>query len=151
MQRSRSWLLTRRILIGLACGAVTGVLLKYAAYGMPQGPLEEANEFANVMKLAGIVAVLGGVAGGALSASGWRMFVGAAVGALVFGISGAMGRLHLKGFIYAFLGGPIGALVVFLANSAREEAAGRGPTAAGPVPPKHASGSDRPIPPEPEA
>jgi hypothetical protein len=106
----------------MACGAGVGVLLKYAACGGPQGPVEDANEFVTVLACASIVAILGGIAGGVLSASGWAMFAGAIVGAIVIGLLGVVATLHLKGLIYSIIGGPLGALVVFLYGVGRETA-----------------------------
>lgn len=122
MQRPRVWLSVWRILVGMACGAGVGVLLKYAAFGGPQGPVEKANEFVTVVGFAIVVAVLGGIAGGVLRASGWAMFAGAIVGAIVSGVLGIVATLHLKGLIYSIIGGPLGALVVFLYGVGREAA-----------------------------
>ncbi|QEH36050.1 hypothetical protein OJF2_46080 [Aquisphaera giovannonii] len=104
----------RRILVGMVCGAVVGVLLKYAAYGGPQGPVEEAKELATVAGFACTVAVLGGLAGGMLTASGWVVFAGGIVGAVVVGLLGVVATHHLKGLIYSVLGGPLGALFAFV-------------------------------------
>jgi hypothetical protein len=112
----------RRILVGIACGAGVGILLRYAAFGGPQGAVEEANEFVTVVGLASIVAILGGITGGVLRASGWAMFAGAIVGAIVLGLLGVVATLHLKGLIYSIIGGPLGALVVFLFGVGREAA-----------------------------
>jgi hypothetical protein len=112
----------RRILVGVVCGAWLGVLLQYAAFGGPQGPVEEANWFVGVVAFASIVAVLGGIVGGVLRASGWAMFAGRIIGAIVVGVGGGVAALHIKGLIYSFLGAPFGALLVFLYEVGREVA-----------------------------
>src|SRR5262249_47314329 len=75
------WSSIRRILIGMVCGAAAGIILHYAAFGGPQGPVEEANWSVRVAALASIVAVLSGIAGRVLRASGWAMFAGGLIGA----------------------------------------------------------------------
>ncbi len=114
------WFSGRRILIGMVCGAGAGVLLHYAAFGGPQGPVEERTWLVQVATFASIVAVLGGIAGGVLRASGWAMFAGGLIGAIPVGVAGVVATLHLKGLIYSFLGAPVGALVVFLHQLGRE-------------------------------
>jgi hypothetical protein len=114
------WFAVRRILIGMACGFGVGVLLHYAAFGGPQGPVEEATWLETVLTFASIVAVLGGIAGGILRASGWAIFAGGLIGAFLAGVAGVMVTLHLKGLIYSFLGAPVGALVVFLNQVGRK-------------------------------
>jgi hypothetical protein len=106
----------------MVCGAGAGVLLFYAALGGPQGPIEEANWFERVVEFACIVAVLGGIAGGVLSASGWAMFAGGLIGAIVVGVLGVAVTHHLKGLMYSLLGVPVGAVFVFLYGAGREEA-----------------------------
>jgi len=101
-------------LVGVVCGAAIGVVLHYAAFGGPQGPVEEANWHVRVAAFAGIVAVLGGIASGVLRASGWAMFVGGLIGAILVGVGGVVATHHLKGLVYSFLGAPFGALFVFL-------------------------------------
>ena len=109
---------TRRILIGMVCGAGAGVLLHHAAFGGPQGPVEEADWSWRVAAFAGIVAVLGGIAGGILRASGWAMFAGGLIGAILVGLGGVVATRHLKGLVYSLLGAPVGAIIVFCMNSA---------------------------------
>jgi hypothetical protein len=116
------WYSIRRILIWMVCGAGAGVLLHYAALGGPQGPVEEANWFERVVEFACIVAVLGGIAGGVLSASAWAMFAGGLIGAIVMGVVGVALTHHLKGLMYSILGVPVGALFVFLYWASREVA-----------------------------
>ena len=110
----------RRILVGMVCGAGVGVLLHHAAFGGPQGPVEEANWFVRVVAFAGIVAVLGGIAAGMLKASGWAMLAGGLIGTMFVGILGVVATHHVKGLIYSFLGVPCGALVVYLYEVGRE-------------------------------
>jgi hypothetical protein len=93
----------RRILVGVVCGAGLGVLLQYAAFGGPQGPVEAANWFVGVVAFASIVAVLGGIAGGVLRASGWAMFAGGIIGAILVGVGGVVATLHIKGLIDFFV------------------------------------------------
>ncbi len=112
----------RRILVGIVCGAGVGVLLHFAAFGGPQGPVEEANYSVWVAESAGIVAVLGGIAGGVLRASGWAMLAGSIVGAIVVGVGGVLATQHIKGLVYSLLGVPFGALLVFLYGVVRESA-----------------------------
>ncbi len=112
----------RRMVVGVVCGAGLGILLQYAAFGGPQGPIEEANWFVGVVAFASIVAVLGGIAGGVLRASGWAMFAGGIIGAILVGVGGVVATLHIKGLIYSFLGAPFGALLVFLYEVGREVA-----------------------------
>lgn len=114
------WFWVRRILIGMVCGAGAGVLLHYAAFGGPQGPVEEANWTVRVVGFASIVAVLGGLAGGTLKASGWAMLAGGLAGAILVGVGGVVATHHLKGLIYSFFGAPCGALVVYLYEIGRE-------------------------------
>jgi hypothetical protein len=116
------WFSVRRILVGVVCGAGVGVLLHYAAFGGPQGPIEEASWFVGVVAFASIVAVLGGIAGGVLRASGWAMFAGGIIWAILVGVGGVVATRHIKGLIYSFLGAPFGALLVFLYEVGREVA-----------------------------
>ncbi len=111
-----------RIVIGIVCGGGAGALLHYAAFGGPQGPVEEANWFGGVVAFASIVAVLGGIASGVLRPSGWAMFVGGIIGAILVGVAGVVATQHPKGLIYSFLGAPVGALLVFLYEFGREVA-----------------------------
>jgi hypothetical protein len=67
-----------------------------------------------ILMFAGIVAFLGGVAGGVLSRGGWQMLAGAVVGAIAIGLLGVVATLHLKGLIYSIFGGPAGAMAVYL-------------------------------------
>jgi hypothetical protein len=69
---------------------------------------------------AGIMAVLGAVASGFLSATGWAMLAGGIVGAIVTGLLGVVATLHLKGLIYSFLGVPLGAWLVLQYRIGRE-------------------------------
>jgi hypothetical protein len=62
---------------------------------------------------AGIMAVLGAVASGFLSATGWAMLAGGIVGAIVTGMVGVVATFHLKGLIYSFWGAPVGAWLVY--------------------------------------
>lgn len=114
------WSLVRRILIGMVCGAGVAVVLSYTAFGGPQGPVEEATWFLSLVEFAGIVAVLGGIAGGVLRPSGWAMFAGGIVGAIVVGLLGVVVTRHLLGLSYSLVGAPLGALLVFLVGIRRE-------------------------------
>jgi hypothetical protein len=96
----------RRMLVGVVCGAGLGILLQYAAFGGPQGPIEEANWFVGDLAFASIVAVLGGIAGGVLRASDWAMFAGGIIGAILVGVGGVVATRHIKGLIYSFLDAP---------------------------------------------
>ena len=71
-----------------------------------------ANELRGMTILVAILVAMRRVAGGVLSPSGKAMFAGGIVGALVVGIFGVVATLHLKGLIYAFIGAPIGAVLV---------------------------------------
>src|SRR4051794_9045038 len=102
----------RRMLVGMACGAGVGVLLYYAVNGGKKEGVGAANESREVVATAAIMAVLGGVAGGLLRASGWAMFAGGIVGAIVVGVGGVAATHHLKGLIYSCIGAPFGALLV---------------------------------------
>jgi hypothetical protein len=102
-------------LIGIACGALLGFFYCWATD--ERGPTDDvraAEKLRGAVGMAGMVAVLGGVAGGVLRASGWAMLAGSLLGALVVGVFGVVVTLHLKGLIYSFLGAPIGAVFVYL-------------------------------------
>jgi hypothetical protein len=114
------WFSIRRILIGMVCGAGAGVLLVYAGFGGPQGPVEEANGFVRVLAFVTVVAVLGSVAGGALKASGWAILAGGLIGAILAGVADVRATQQVKGVFYSFLGAPVGALVVVLYEVSRE-------------------------------
>jgi uncharacterized membrane protein (UPF0136 family) len=114
------WFPVRRILIGIVCGAGAGFLLHYAAFGGPQGPVEERIWLVQAATFSSIVAVLGGIAGGVLRASGWTMLAGGLIGAILVGVAGVVATHHLKGLIYSFLGAPVGALVTFLYQVGRK-------------------------------
>jgi hypothetical protein len=60
------------------------------------------------------MAVLGGVASGFLSRTGWAMIAGGIIGAIVVGLFGVLATLHIKGLIYSFLGAPLGVFLVLL-------------------------------------
>ena len=79
-----------------------------------------ANEFRGMTILAAILVAIGSFAGGVLSPSGKAMFAGGIVGTLVIGIFGVVATLHLKGLIYAFIGAPIGAVLVYLYGVSHE-------------------------------
>jgi hypothetical protein len=114
MRQACQWFSVRGMLVGMACGAGVGVLLYYAVAGGPKDAVGAANESREVAACAGIVAVLGGIAGGVLRATGWTMFAGGVIGAVVVGIGGVVATHHLKGLVYSFVGVPFGALFVFL-------------------------------------
>jgi hypothetical protein len=102
-------------LIGIVCGALFGLLFCWAtAERLPEGNVGAAQEPWRVAAGAGILAVLGGVAGGILRASGWAMFAGGVLGALVTGAFGVVSTMHLKGLVYAPIGVPVGAVLVYL-------------------------------------
>jgi hypothetical protein len=74
------------------------------------------------VEFACIVAVLGGIEGGVVSASAWAMFAGGLIGAIMMGVVGVALTHHLKGLMYSILGVPVGALFVFLYGAGREVA-----------------------------
>lgn len=104
----------RRMLIGVVCGAGIGFLLAYAVV------VDPSEKFKVYVAFACVVAVLGGAAGGLLKAAGWAMFAGAIIGAIAVGIFGVVATFHLKGVIFAFVGAPMGALVVFVYGISHE-------------------------------
>ena len=108
MRRFRAWFTVRRMLIGAFYGAAIG--LPYLFLSEPP----RADEYRLVAAFLGILAILGAVAAGFLSATGWAMLAGGLVGAIAMGLLGVLATLHLKGLIYSFLGAPIGAVVVLL-------------------------------------
>jgi hypothetical protein len=86
-----------------------------------------------VVAFASIVAVLGGIAGGVLSASSWAMFTGGLIGAILVGVGGVLATHHLKGLMDSILGAPLGALLVFLYGVGREVAKPAGKACLPPV------------------
>jgi hypothetical protein len=103
------------MLIGMGCGALLGVLYCLASReGGPRDGGRASEEFKGMAEFTAIVAVLGGVAGATLRSAGWAMFVGGIFGAIAVGICGIVVTHHLKGLIFAFIGAPLGAILVYL-------------------------------------
>jgi hypothetical protein len=118
----------RGMLIGMACGAVCGAIYCFALSERPMDETLAAREFRGMTILIAILVAIGGFAGGVLSPSGKAMFAGGIVGAVVVGIFGVVATLHLKGLIYAFIGAPIGAVLVYLYGVGHEVAKTSGKT-----------------------
>ena len=105
----------RGLLCGVATGSVLGVFLGLAMSEWPRPAyMTIADQVRGLAMFAGIVAILGGLAGGLLSRDGWQMLGGAVVGAIAMGLLGVVATLHLKGLIYSIFGGPLGAVAVYL-------------------------------------
>jgi hypothetical protein len=101
-----------------------GVLFGLAMSEWPRpASMTNADQVRFLVMFAGIVAILGGLAGGLLSRDGWQMLAGAVVGAIAVGLLGVVVTLHLKGLIYSIVGGPLGAVVVYLVFLSRESPA----------------------------
>ena len=103
------WFTVRRMLVGAVCGGAIGFPLYYVVY-RPTA----ADDPGLVVAFVGYMAVLGSVAAGFLSATGWAMLAGGIVGAIATGLWGVVATLHLKGLIYSFVGAPFGVLFVLL-------------------------------------
>ena len=105
----------RGLLWGMAAGAMLGVLLGLAMSEWPRPAyMTIADQVRGLVMFAGILAILGGLAGGLLSRDGWRMLAGAVAGAIAVGLLGVVVTLHPKGLIYSIVGGPLGAVAVYL-------------------------------------
>jgi hypothetical protein len=101
-----------------------GVLLGLAMSEWPRpASMTNADQVRFLVMFAGIVAILGGLAGGLLSRDGWQMLAGAVAGAIAVGLLGVVVTLHLKGLIYSIVGGPLGAVAVYLHFLTRESPA----------------------------
>jgi len=111
------WFAVRRMLVGAACGAAIGFLLQYMVVRPPA-----ANEPGVVVAFVGIMAILGAVAAGFLSTTGWAMLAGGIVGAIATGLFGVLATLHPKGLVYSFIGAPLGALFVLIYRLEHEPA-----------------------------
>ena len=109
MRMLRVWFTVWRMLLGAACGAAIGFALIYAVI-RPTA----TDRPSSVVAFVGLMAIVGAVAAGFLSATGWAMLAGGIVGAIATGLCGVVATLHLKGLIYSFIGAPFGALFVFL-------------------------------------
>jgi peptidoglycan/LPS O-acetylase OafA/YrhL len=104
-----------RIFAGAVCGAVLG-------YCLPRVLGPNAKDPTLPIVFASIMAVLGAVASGFLSGTGWSMLAGGIIGAIVVGICGVLATLHTKGLVYSFLGAPLGAFLVLLYRLEHEKA-----------------------------
>jgi len=104
----------RRMVLGMAFGAVLGVFLYYLLFRDTRVRIIVADEVRAAVSLSSILAVLGGVAGSFLKKSGWMLFAGGIVGAIVTGVIGVIVTLHPKGLIYSIFGGPLGVVIMFL-------------------------------------
>jgi hypothetical protein len=122
MRASRVRFSVKGMLIGMVCGALVGVLIYFVSRVSPpkNTPGAALQEFVTAAEHAGIMAIIGGLAGGVLQASGWAMFVGGILGALVFGIFGVVLTFHLKGLVYSILGAPVGAVLVYIDGVSHE-------------------------------
>ncbi len=73
------WLTVRRMMIGAACGAAIGIVLHY----LVARPVVHDPRF--LVVFVGLMVVVGALAAGSLSASGWALLAGAIVGWIAFG------------------------------------------------------------------
>lgn len=106
---------------------MAGVFLLYAAFGGPQGPVEEAGWSVRVTGFAAVGASLGGISGGAWRASGRAMFAGGILRAILAGAVGVVATRQPNGVIYSFLGALFMALYETSRRSSRSSGkAGRG-------------------------
>lgn len=117
MRTLRVWFTVQRMLVGAACWAAVGFLLQYAVVRPPA-----ADEPGVVVAFVGIMAILGTVAAGFLSTTGWAMLAGGIVGAIATGLFGVVATLHPKGLIYSFIGAPLAALFVLMYRREHEPA-----------------------------
>ena len=118
----------RGLLLGMLAGAMLGVLLGLAISERPKPAyVTITDEVRVIVMFAGIVASLGGVAGGLLTRDGWQMLGGAVLGAIAMGFLGVVATLHLKGLIYSIIGVPLGAVAVYLHLLTRESHGSTGP------------------------
>jgi hypothetical protein len=116
--RRLSW---RGLLVGIAGGAILGFLLGVAMAEWPMPAfMTIADQFRGIAGFAALVAILGGLAGAVLSRDGWQMFAGGVVGAIAMGLLGVLGTGHLLGLTISIIGGPLGALAVYLHFLTRE-------------------------------
>jgi hypothetical protein len=107
------------MLIGAAAGAACGFTLHYLIV-RPTA----ADEPQLTVVFAATMAILGAVAAGFLSRTGWVMLAGGIIGAIAAGLFGVAATLHPKGLIYSFLGVPVGvvfALVYRLGHEATKQ------------------------------
>jgi hypothetical protein len=122
----------RGLLCGTAAGAMLGVFLGLAmSERLTPASMTITDRVRGILMFAGIVAFLGGIAGGFLSREGWQMLAGAVVWAISIGLLGVVATLHFKGLIYSIFGGPLGAVAVYLFLLSRQSptstAEGRSP------------------------
>jgi hypothetical protein len=75
-------------------------------------PTELDRDSRLALSFVAIMAALGALVAGCLSRIGSAMLAGAAGGALMAGLFGAILTMHPKGLIYSFIGVPIGAVVM---------------------------------------
>jgi len=112
----------RGLLVGMAAGGLLGVLLGFAMSERPRPAFMTTDDQVRDLVLwLGVVAVLGGLAGGLLSRDGWKMLGGAVLGAIAAGLFGVLVTLHLKGLIYSFVGVPLGAVAVYVRLSSEQD------------------------------
>ena len=108
MYTRRILLRVRRMLLG---GAVTSAVAAFLAYA---GAPPEMRDPSAVVLFIGSFAVLVAVEVGFHPPAGWATLRGAAVGAILIGICGAVATSHANGLAYAFSGVPLGATAVML-------------------------------------
>jgi hypothetical protein len=113
----------RGLLVGMAAGAMLGMLLGFAMSERPRPAVVTIDgEVRAFVMFAGIMTVLGGLAGGVLSRDGWEMLAGAVFAAIAAGLFGVLATLHLKGLIYSLVGVPVGALAVYFHRTSKQDA-----------------------------
>jgi hypothetical protein len=97
------------VLLGASCGAAVVFPLRYLVFGP-----KEAVETSQAIVLPVIMAVMGALAAGLLSATGWALLGGGAITAMATGLAVAIATRHVKGFYYSWVGALLYVVLVIL-------------------------------------
>lgn len=102
-------LMVRRMLLGASCGAALAFPLRYLVFGPT-----EAVETSQAIVLTVIIAIMGALAAGLLSATGWALLAGGVTAAVATGLAVAIASRHVKGFFYSWVGALLYLVLVIL-------------------------------------
>jgi hypothetical protein len=102
------------MLIGATYASGTTVALFYALDGVSEAGPHHQDRFHALILGVATFGTLGALVAGFVRPSSWPLFAGGILGAIAFGIAGVVATFHPKGLVYAPLGVPFGAALVFV-------------------------------------